>query len=157
MACRVCNRAGTETCGRCSKAKYCSKECQRGDWPKHKKTCISADQARVMIHNAILDKANAIAQKFAGNIMIAHAWAYNGMHTITLTFMETAREFVDMRAGTLFYIGRELTPDAPSNVINVKLILRDYTATLSLPTRGDVAKIRTKFPEPPTHDWVMVV
>lgn len=156
--CRLCAKPAPNSCGRCAKANYCSKECAREDWPTHKRTCMNADMARNIINKAIVDKANTIAQKFAGNIMIAHAWAQSDgrVPTITITFTETAKEFVDVQAGTMFYIGREFT-GANNTVINIKLILRDYTAMITLPIRGDASKIRKKFEEPPTHDWVMVV
>jgi hypothetical protein len=45
--CRVCKRGDSEggggllTCSRCQKAKYCSRECQRVDWKKHKTQCTA--------------------------------------------------------------------------------------------------------------------
>lgn len=39
--CLVCSEKSTSSCGKCKKARYCSKECQRKDWPRHKKIeCI---------------------------------------------------------------------------------------------------------------------
>jgi len=44
-ACRVCGRdkakngTGLLSCSRCREAKYCSVECQRADWKKHKSNC----------------------------------------------------------------------------------------------------------------------
>ena len=44
-ACRVCRRSkkadgsGLLNCARCSRVKYCSRECQRADWKSHKGTC----------------------------------------------------------------------------------------------------------------------
>lgn len=32
--------ASLKKCGKCQEALYCSPECQRADWPMHKKTCI---------------------------------------------------------------------------------------------------------------------
>ncbi|CAJ2504881.1 Uu.00g122750.m01.CDS01 [Anthostomella pinea] len=33
------NGAELKKCSRCSKTKYCSVECQKEDWSKHRKTC----------------------------------------------------------------------------------------------------------------------
>ncbi len=40
--CAKCNRRGIQTrvCGRCKKARYCCKECQRLDWKSHKPDCL---------------------------------------------------------------------------------------------------------------------
>lgn len=37
--CGSCGKMGGLTCGRCKRARYCSKECQRADWKVHKKDC----------------------------------------------------------------------------------------------------------------------
>lgn len=38
--CKVCVKVGgLSTCGRCEKVKYCSRECQKIDWPDHKSDC----------------------------------------------------------------------------------------------------------------------
>ncbi len=34
----ICGKNGDMRCGRCKKS-YCSKECQRADWPNHKSSC----------------------------------------------------------------------------------------------------------------------
>ncbi|KIJ15484.1 hypothetical protein PAXINDRAFT_162991 [Paxillus involutus ATCC 200175] len=42
---KICNACGKEgsslsVCGKCKKARYCSRECQVGDWKVHKKNCV---------------------------------------------------------------------------------------------------------------------
>ncbi|KAH3745501.1 hypothetical protein Pelo_13110 [Pelomyxa schiedti] len=37
--CTVCNKPTTKQCSVCGKVRYCSKECQKKDWPAHKLVC----------------------------------------------------------------------------------------------------------------------
>jgi len=37
--CDVCSSLGAKPCARCKRAFYCSSECQKAAWKKHKKTC----------------------------------------------------------------------------------------------------------------------
>lgn len=37
--CPGCGREATLNCSRCSKQKYCSRDCQKGHWPMHRKIC----------------------------------------------------------------------------------------------------------------------
>ena len=34
-----------KTCGRCRFARYCSKQCQKADWPEHKLVCSECQDA----------------------------------------------------------------------------------------------------------------
>lgn len=37
--CKACPRSATRKCGRCRTTRYCSKECQTRDWPRHSEMC----------------------------------------------------------------------------------------------------------------------
>ena len=37
--CGNCKQKGASICGQCKYVSYCSIECQRADWPKHKEEC----------------------------------------------------------------------------------------------------------------------
>ncbi len=39
LPCVICNKEGAKLCQACHSAGYCSKECQKGDWPTHKLLC----------------------------------------------------------------------------------------------------------------------
>ena len=41
-ACHVCGKAPAKRCAACMGPAYCGKECQVGDWAKHKKDCKAA-------------------------------------------------------------------------------------------------------------------
>lgn len=41
MSCENCSGPGTLTCLACKSVRYCSRECQRVDWKKHKAACLS--------------------------------------------------------------------------------------------------------------------
>jgi hypothetical protein len=47
LSCSSCKKSQSDVsqplkrCGKCHKALYCSQECQRSDWPSHKRFCIS--------------------------------------------------------------------------------------------------------------------
>ena len=41
-ACASCVRPATLTCARCGRVGYCSKECQRADWKRHRPECRAA-------------------------------------------------------------------------------------------------------------------
>ncbi|CAJ1967180.1 unnamed protein product [Cylindrotheca closterium] len=59
--CRNCNKSDRSEafqkslmqCARCQSAYYCSKECQRTDWPKHKKTCAPSTKSQQKIFQAM--------------------------------------------------------------------------------------------------------
>jgi len=42
VPCYVCDKPTTTRCSRCSGVNYCSRECRRADWPRHKKECIDS-------------------------------------------------------------------------------------------------------------------
>ena len=37
--CTICDKASAKFCNRCKSARYCSKKCQRSDWPIHRLLC----------------------------------------------------------------------------------------------------------------------
>ena len=37
--CRVCGASEARRCAGCEQARYCSRECQQVDWPRHRKIC----------------------------------------------------------------------------------------------------------------------
>ena len=43
--CDVCNSTPAKPCARCKRTFYCSAECQKSAWKKHKKTCTTSPPA----------------------------------------------------------------------------------------------------------------
>ena len=44
--CSLCGGPAASSCGRCKSVKYCSRNCQKLDWPRHKATCEAARKSR---------------------------------------------------------------------------------------------------------------
>eukprot|EP01038_Epipyxis_sp_PR26KG_P005277 gene5277-7332_t len=43
--CTVCNKPASSKCSKCKSQEYCSRECQTGDWKKHKRSCGKVGKA----------------------------------------------------------------------------------------------------------------
>ena len=47
LTCVCCQDLGSKKCSRCHSVSYCSPECQRQDWARHKRLCVPAVVAQV--------------------------------------------------------------------------------------------------------------
>ena len=69
MNCNACNRHEDDldnvlkNCSVCASVKYCSTDCQRDDWPDHKKNCTTA--ACLRLFSAIQDNGSATVARLA--------------------------------------------------------------------------------------------
>ncbi|KAL7279459.1 hypothetical protein ACG7TL_007302 [Trametes sanguinea] len=56
-ACTVCRKKDVQLkwCAKCHKTWYCSKECQKLDWPSHKQTCVSHNAESTVTLKPIYD------------------------------------------------------------------------------------------------------
>ena len=81
--CDVCSSLGAKPCARCKRAFYCSSECQKSAWKKHKKTCKTptsppATEAELRI----LHKGIALL-----NMCIQRSGAGDGPTSVVLGFL----------------------------------------------------------------------
>uniref|UniRef100_A0A7R9WCE3 MYND-type domain-containing protein n=1 Tax=Pseudictyota dubia TaxID=2749911 RepID=A0A7R9WCE3_9STRA len=61
--CAVCNEAATKRCARCKSTYYCSAECQKMDWKKHKRT-VCEDAFRADQHTLHKQEFDRIVKKY---------------------------------------------------------------------------------------------
>ena len=40
LSCVRCDKGGDKKCAKCHSVSYCGRECQRADWPRHKRLCL---------------------------------------------------------------------------------------------------------------------
>mmetsp|Transcript_20515 Transcript_20515/g.43364 ORF Transcript_20515/g.43364 Transcript_20515/m.43364 type:complete len:143 (+) Transcript_20515:93-521(+) len=71
--CQVCQKEASKRCSRCNQAWYCSAECQKNDWKKHKSVCNSAFQTnQYELHkqafDTIIEKYNLKTAKKSNEI-----------------------------------------------------------------------------------------
>ena len=71
--CDVCKTTTTKACARCKTSYFCSAECQKSAWKKHKKTCkaptrVSASEAELrVLHEGMLLLNRCIQEPGAGD------------------------------------------------------------------------------------------
>jgi len=71
--CDVCNTATTKACARCKTSYFCSAECQKSAWKKHKKTCKapssppSSEAELRVLHEGMLLLNRCIQEPGAGD------------------------------------------------------------------------------------------
>ncbi|KAJ6505753.1 hypothetical protein C8R47DRAFT_1102344, partial [Mycena vitilis] len=74
QACAVCGALAQDLrrCGKCKHASYCSKECQKADWPTHKTACSAADSGVNMMRVAqTLDASTFLTMQLQGAFVAA--------------------------------------------------------------------------------------
>ncbi len=79
--CNNCNTTGhLKYCSRCMSSKYCSKECQRADWGRHKTTCDPAtkDIALIVRRDVRYIFDDVGVETFIH--LLAEHWAIEGNH-----------------------------------------------------------------------------
>jgi len=84
--CDVCKTTTTKACARCKTSYFCSAECQKSAWKKHKKTCksptrVAASEAelRVLHEGMLLLLSRCIQEPGAGD----------GPTSVVLDFLKT--------------------------------------------------------------------
>ena len=86
--CDVCSSLGAKPCSRCKRSYYCSSECQKSAWKKHKKTCkaptgVAATEAELRT----LHKGMALL-----NMCIQRNGAGDGPTSVVVEFLLPAPE-----------------------------------------------------------------
>lgn len=109
MLCRHCGVAeNSETphkrCGRCKWATYCSQECQKADWKKHKSSCKLVAEKNDENHNAALesveDRLGEFTQQYTDSIrnvarvaLMGDSGSLGNTHFVLLTLDDIPKSF----------------------------------------------------------------
>ena len=80
--CDVCSSLGAKPCARCKRAFYCSAECQKSAWKKHKKTCKAPTREATEADLRILHKGIALL-----NMCIQRSGAGDGPTSVVVEFL----------------------------------------------------------------------
>lgn len=133
--CQTCPRKAAFTCGDCRAAGYCSRECQRVNWPVHKKDCA---------HSAIIA---ALAAKIVGNIVIYAA--HNPASGVIVDVMEPVDRAADEGAHFV-----HLSSSGAAGIIMFRFT--DLTRERSLKADAQTLTAGLKWP-PPGNTWSILI
>lgn len=74
--CAKCNKTGKDfkRCGRCRAVNYCSPDCQKADWKRHKEQCAAAQETAQSLLKAIKQRSDYKAHAFVSPNLDVRVW-----------------------------------------------------------------------------------
>jgi hypothetical protein len=163
--CGTCNKgvpevAELKTCKACRLTHYCSKECQRADWPRHKMMCVASFGARVRkwygncpgLHDAV-SLAAYINRNATPVILVRTKLGDDGLHPVVTVLPK--REVLDFEGGWMLSQNPEVqkyVSDGAASVRKFYVCINPYhlgaryscySVTMCVDVPGDLDKSRS--------------
>ncbi len=99
--CHKCKKADSAACGRCLLVRYCSKDCQRDDWPAHKLVCVEHTADKIADVKNIIKGLTITNYKFIC-LVSALAHSQTGYNlAVTVNNSSDDKIYCDVRLGEL--------------------------------------------------------
>lgn len=144
--CNKCNRPSIAACSRCALLRYCGRECQRADWPRHRDEC-GINRCHMMM-------IDSIVRKIMGNILIMYAH-YGGEIVVKI---DENLDSIVARHLAFAYLSQRPYPaadDHPRQSIFIKIEIHGHPAydlEIDNITPAEQEYIRKKYTRP-EGDW----
>ncbi|KAJ7838680.1 hypothetical protein B0H13DRAFT_2102805 [Mycena leptocephala] len=126
--CAQCNKdTELRACSECKVRWYCSKQCQKNDWPIHKKSCSDSGITKLIL-NFCGDKKLSVCLKqcLAKALDLAHGDRLDGLFAVHI---DVAIEPVDIQDFAAVFLGRPHREQIPG-MLQVNRILAPTAAEL---------------------------
>jgi hypothetical protein len=96
IKCQVCGKIVTSLhcCGRCNSPRYCSRECQKSDWPTHKQHCLTIENiaellfTKAYLHPRVNIYMQALAKLSADIIVVVCKKNYASIYLTEISQFE---------------------------------------------------------------------